>query len=87
MVRLTTATALQQCVDVSSEAGDNFHAAIIIRKLQANLFDLSVFIPFLAPTVAELLGLIDEVETVETKNKLAACLSTIIDRSRAEVLF
>jgi len=37
--------------------------------------------------VAELLGLIDEVETVETKNKLAACLSTIIDRSRAEVLF
>jgi hypothetical protein len=37
--------------------------------------------------VAELLKLIDEVETVETKNKLAACLSTIIDRSRAEVLF
>jgi len=35
--------------------------------------------------VAELLSLIDEVETVETKNKLAACLGTIIDRSRAEV--
>jgi hypothetical protein len=36
--------------------------------------------------VAELLTLIDEVDTVETKNKLAACLNTIIDRSRAEVL-
>ena len=35
--------------------------------------------------MAELLSLIDEVETVETKNKLAACLSTIVDRSRAEV--
>jgi hypothetical protein len=36
--------------------------------------------------VAELLKLIDEVETVDTKNKLAACLNTILDRSRAEVL-
>ena len=37
--------------------------------------------------MAELLRLIDEVDTIEMKNKLAACLSTIIDRSRAEVLF
>ena len=40
----------------------------------------------MVPTVAELLSLIDEVETVETKNKLAACLNTILDRARAEVL-
>jgi len=46
---------------------------------------MNVFIPFLVPTVAELLGLIDEVDTVETKNKLAACLNTVIERSRAEV--
>ena len=40
----------------------------------------------MAPTVAELLKLIDEVETVETKNKLASCLNTILDRAKAEVL-
>ncbi|KAH9966059.1 ARM repeat-containing protein [Russula dissimulans] len=67
VVRLTTAFALQQCVD-------------------ATLFDLSVFIPFLLPTVAELLELIDEVDTVETKNKLAACLNTVIERSRAKIV-
>jgi hypothetical protein len=36
--------------------------------------------------VAELLELIDEVDTVETKNKLAACLNTVIERSRAKVI-
>lgn len=66
VVRLTTATALQQCVD-------------------ATLFDLNIFAPFLAPTVAELLRLIDEVETVETKNKLASCLNTLLDRAKAEI--
>lgn len=35
--------------------------------------------------MAELLKLIDEVETVETKNKLAGCLNTILDRAKAEV--
>ncbi|KAI9512244.1 ARM repeat-containing protein [Russula earlei] len=66
VVRLTTATALQQCVD-------------------ANLFDPNVFTPFLIPAVGELLRLIDEVDTIETKNKLAACLNTIIDKLRAEL--
>jgi hypothetical protein len=36
--------------------------------------------------VAELLRLVDEVETVETKNKLAGCLNTILDRAKAEVI-
>ena len=36
--------------------------------------------------MAELLTLIDEVDTVDMKNKLAACLNTILDRSKAEVL-
>jgi hypothetical protein len=36
--------------------------------------------------VAELLKLIDEVDTVDMKNKLAACLNTILDRSKAEVI-
>ena len=36
--------------------------------------------------MAELLKLIDEVDTVETKNKLAGCLNTILDRAKAEVL-
>lgn len=40
----------------------------------------------MAPTVAELLKLIDEVDTVETKNKLAGSLNTILDRAKAEVL-
>ncbi|KAF8505664.1 ARM repeat-containing protein [Russula emetica] len=66
VVRLTSATALQQCVD-------------------ATLFDLNIFVPFLAPTVAELLRLIDEVDTVETKTKLAGCLNTILDRAKAEI--
>jgi hypothetical protein len=35
--------------------------------------------------VAELLRLIDEVDTVDMKNKLAACLNTILDRSKTEV--
>lgn len=66
VVRLTTATALQQCVD-------------------ATLFDLNIFAPFLAPSVAELLRLMDEVDTIETKNKLAGCLNTILDRAKAEI--
>jgi hypothetical protein len=84
VVRLTSATALQQCVDVSLRAS-NSHSSTTICKWQATLFDLNIFVPFLAPTVAELLKLIDEVETVETKNKLAGCLNTILDRAKAEV--
>jgi hypothetical protein len=82
VVRLTTASAVQQCVDVSLGA-NNLHTSTII--CQATLFDLNVFIPFLTPTVAELLKLIDEVDTVDMKNKLAACLNTILDKSKAEV--
>jgi hypothetical protein len=85
VVRLTSATALQQCIDVSLGA-DVSHIPTITYKLQATLFDLNIFVPFLAPTVAELLRLIEEVETVETKNKLAGCLNTILDRAKAEVL-
>jgi hypothetical protein len=85
VVRLTSATALQQCVDVSLRA-DNSHISTTIYKQQATLFDLNIFVPFLAPTVGELLKLIDEVDTVEMKNKLAGCLNTILDRAKAEVL-
>jgi len=84
LVMLTTATALQQCVDVSFRA-DKSHISTIIYKSQATLFNLNIFAPFLAPTVAELLKLIDEVDAIETKNKLAGCLNTILDRARAEV--
>ena len=85
VVRLTSATALQQCIDVSLRAA-NSHISTTRYTRQATLFDLNIFVPFLAPTVAELLRLIDEVDTVETKNKLAGCLNTILDRAKAEVL-
>ena len=85
MVRLTAATALQQCVDVSPDIESTSHTNSIIYVRQADLFDLNVFLPFLSPAVAELLQLIDQVDTIETKNKLAACLNTIIGRSTAEV--
>ena len=83
MVRLTAATALQQCVDVSPDANNTYLTNTIIS--QADLFDLNVFLPFLTPAVAELLQLIDQVDTIETKNKLAACLNTIIGRTTTEV--
>jgi hypothetical protein len=61
-------------------------AATALRQcVDADLFDLNVFLPFLAPAVAELLQLMDHADTVETKNKLAACLNTIIGRSTAEI--
>ncbi|KAH9062811.1 ARM repeat-containing protein [Lactarius vividus] len=60
-------------------------AAALQQCVDADLFDLNVFLPFLAPAVTELLQLIEEVDTIETKNKLAACLNTIIDRSTAEI--
>ncbi|KAF8272542.1 ARM repeat-containing protein [Lactarius quietus] len=61
-------------------------AATALRQcVDANLFDLNVFLPFLASAVAELLQLIEQADTIETKNKLAACLNTIIHRSAAEI--
>ncbi|KAI0307271.1 ARM repeat-containing protein [Multifurca ochricompacta] len=60
-------------------------ATALQQCVAANLFDLNVFVPFLVPAVAELLQLIDGVDTVEMKSKLAACLNTVIDRSGTEI--
>ncbi|KAI0268377.1 ARM repeat-containing protein [Gloeopeniophorella convolvens] len=67
VVRLTVATALQQCVN-------------------ANSFEVNVFAPLLTTSVTELLQLIDEVDTIETKNKVATCLNTVIERTGAEIV-
>ncbi|KAI0053014.1 ARM repeat-containing protein [Auriscalpium vulgare] len=67
VVRLTTATAIKQCVDVM-------------------LFDADVFAPFLGATVSELMQLIGEVESIETKGKLAACLNTVIERVEIRIV-
>ncbi|KAI0068814.1 ARM repeat-containing protein [Artomyces pyxidatus] len=49
-------------------------------------FNVEAFVPFLGQTISELMQLIAEVESMESKRKLATCLNTVIERAGDKIV-
>jgi hypothetical protein len=89
VVRLTAAVALRECVDVCYV---QFTAKFILttpcsRTHQTVEFDANVFAPYIAPTVTELVRIIGEADTMESKRRIAASLNTVIERAEIRVSY
>ncbi|KAA1466319.1 ARM repeat-containing protein [Dentipellis sp. KUC8613] len=62
-------------------------AATAIRECVDTIdFNADIFVQFMEPTVTELLRLIGDAESLESKRKVAGCLITIIDRAEARII-
>ncbi|TFY83956.1 hypothetical protein EWM64_g62 [Hericium alpestre] len=62
-------------------------AATAIRECVDSLdYNADFFVPFMGPIVKELLALIGDAESTESKRKVAHCLNTIIDRAEARIV-
>jgi hypothetical protein len=84
VVRLTAATALQECVDVRCFT---YPRPSCSRSIQTLDFDIDVFVPYLPTAVTELVKLMGETDTMEAKQRLAKSLNVVIQRAGTRVSF
>lgn len=62
-------------------------AVVALRQCVDTIsFDLNVFAPFLPAIVSELLQMISEAESVETKRRILNTLNTVIERSETRIV-
>ncbi|CAL1700530.1 unnamed protein product [Somion occarium] len=62
-------------------------AAVAIRECIDTLqFDLNVFLPYLQPVVTELLRIMAEADTLESKRRIANCLGLVIERAELHIV-
>ena len=80
VVRLSAAEALKECVDVS-HFRFRIIASLIRFTAQTVEFDVQTFQPFLGDFVTELLRLMAEVDTLESKTRLTKALNMVIERA------
>jgi hypothetical protein len=83
-VRLTAAVALRECVDV--------RLMLLVPRILTKFliyqtldFDANMFAPYIAPAVTELVRIIGEADTMESKRRIAASLNTVITRAEIRV--
>jgi hypothetical protein len=55
--------------------------------MQSTGFDVNVFAPYIAPAVTELVQIIGDADTMESKRRIAASLNTVIERAEIRVSF
>jgi hypothetical protein len=84
VVRLTAAAALRDCVDVRLSTYIVFIMITFIND-QSVGFEPNSFAPFLASTVPQLMRLMGDADTLESKRKVDGCLNIIIEQSGALV--
>lgn len=83
VVRLTAAMSLRECVDVCNDLWIFWEATN--PNFQSIDFDPNVFSPYLAPSVTELVKIIGEADTMESKCRITNSLNAIIERAEIRV--
>ena len=88
VVRLTAAVALRECVDVRLDPRWSKNLLTKYRRsltCQSVEFDANVFAPYVAPAVNELVVIIGEADTMDSKRRIAASLNAVIERAEIRV--
>lgn len=84
-VRLTAASALRMCIDVSAVVLSDFSKNMLSYFYQTQYFDVTSFEPFISVVVPNLLSVVSELDTLEGKRRVLGCLFTVIRRSQTRV--
>lgn len=85
VIRLTAAVALRQGVDVIILPLLVIYDGLFIVVLQTLDFNPDEFAPFLSGAVTQLMNLIGEANTFDSKRKVDDALNVVIDRAGAKV--
>jgi hypothetical protein len=59
----------------------------VLTRTQSVGFDANVFAPYIAPAVTDLVRIIGDADTMESKRRIAASLNTVIERAEIRVIF
>jgi hypothetical protein len=86
VVRLTAAVALRECANVCTIVSSACIHTTEYGTQQTIQFNADVFIPFLPVVVRELLQLIGETDTLESKRRIAQTLNTVIEQAHTAVI-
>ncbi|THH02435.1 hypothetical protein EW026_g424 [Hermanssonia centrifuga] len=79
VVRLTAAVALRECVDSQPDI-------YLILSCRQSSFSSTFFAPYLPLAVTELVKLIAEADTLESKRRICNSLNTVIERSETQIV-